>query len=498
MGMAVARKKAVTGRAAKAPVAREVRAWEDDPLSEGAQPVERPVPRLPKARMKLAFDAPKPPPGLYDPGTPEFRWWTAAEALSRAMAFWQPVLPKGTTWQRGSELTVRLDAGEKLNAFYNRETLTFFHATVKGQTVFSGESPDVLAHECGHAILDAIRPELWNAMSHEVAAFHESFGDISALLAALQLPSVRAQVLVETGGVLNRTSRVSRVAEQLGWAVRQRTPCAADPDCLRNAVNCFFYQPPDKLPIVGPAATLSSEPHNYSRVFTGAFLLTLTGMVLTLSRQPDAEIVRQASLDAARLLVAAVRAAPIAPNYMAQVAAQFVTADQTMFDGKYAAAIDNGFVGKGVLTSTGTAAARAFAAAPAAAAAAAAASGAAAGRFGARRATAALPVVTLSGLDFGLGDRPILCDAPSDGQRLAVAAIADDGGPLAPASSEETARGFLRELLVRATVERPGVEDDDRTHTHALVEEGGALRVVRRLFDAGLPLARGRPVRRPV
>jgi len=55
----------------------------------------------------------------------------------------------------------------------------------------SGESPDVVCHELGHALLDSFKPQLFDAASMEVAAFHESFGDMSALLSALQLPSVR-------------------------------------------------------------------------------------------------------------------------------------------------------------------------------------------------------------------------------------------------------------------------------------------------------------------
>jgi hypothetical protein len=92
------------------------------------------------------------------------------------------------------------------------------------------------------------------AASIEVAAFHESFGDMSALLSALQLPSLREGVLAETGGVLHRASRLSRLAEQLGWAIRQSVPSAVEPDCLRNAVNTFFYRDPDTLPTMAPMA----------------------------------------------------------------------------------------------------------------------------------------------------------------------------------------------------------------------------------------------------
>jgi hypothetical protein len=95
--------------------------WEDDPLSEGAVPIERPVPKFPKGKLRVAIDGPQPPPGNHETGTPEFRYWTAADALTRALAFWTPILPKGTTWQIGRELSVKLDAGDNLNAVYNRQ-----------------------------------------------------------------------------------------------------------------------------------------------------------------------------------------------------------------------------------------------------------------------------------------------------------------------------------------------------------------------------------------
>ncbi|MDQ4098726.1 MAG: hypothetical protein M3144_12780, partial [Actinomycetota bacterium] len=94
-----------------------------------------------------------------------------------------------------------------------------------------------------------------------------------------------------------------------------------------------------------------------------------------------------------------------------------------------------------------------------------------------------LPQVTLAGFDFGLGDRPVRVRAAGEAPRLAVAASANDGGPAAAASPEDAARGFLRELLVRNRITTPGVDPGDRLHTHEVVEEGDALRVVRRLVD---------------
>jgi hypothetical protein len=40
-----------------------------------------------------------------------------------------------------------------------------------------------------------LKPALFEIAAIEAAAFHESFGDMSAILTALQLPSVRQAVL---------------------------------------------------------------------------------------------------------------------------------------------------------------------------------------------------------------------------------------------------------------------------------------------------------------
>src|SRR5258705_13779228 len=129
----------------------------------------------------------------------------------------------------------------------------------------------------GHACLDAHRPELFDAPFVEAGAFHESFGDMSAILSALQLPSVRAVAL--SGVKSYKASALSRCAEQLGWAIRQIDKTAVDPDCLRNAYNAFQYVDPASLPDNAPATKLSAEVHSFSRVFTGAFYEILSGML---------------------------------------------------------------------------------------------------------------------------------------------------------------------------------------------------------------------------
>ncbi|MFT3764735.1 MAG: hypothetical protein QM820_04350 [Minicystis sp.] len=241
-----------------------------------------------------------------------------------------------------------LDRGAEFNAFYDRRALSFFHGAAAGRTVFSGESPDIVFHEFGHAVLDAIRPQLWDVMAFETAAFHESFGDMSAILAALQLRETRLAVLAETGGDLARSSRLSRLAEQLGWAIRQRTPDAVDADCLRNAVHSLSYVPPRRLPMIAPASVLSREPHSLSRVFTGAFFEALAGMFASRATHTEADL-QDVAVDMGRYLVQAVIVAPVVSSYFARVGALLARA-AAADSPAYAAAIRAAMVRRGIVS----------------------------------------------------------------------------------------------------------------------------------------------------
>jgi hypothetical protein len=175
-----------------------------------------------------------------------------------------------SSWPRTDNLVCFPRAGRQLNAFYDGRSLKFFYGNnpQTGKTVFTCESSDVVTHELGHAILDTWRPDLWTVQSVEILAFHESFGDILAILAAFARNELIDFVLAETGGDLKKSNVVSRLAEEMGAAIYASLNRQAD--SLRNAVNDFKYTPPEQLPY-NPLDGLGSEPHNFSRLFTGAF-----------------------------------------------------------------------------------------------------------------------------------------------------------------------------------------------------------------------------------
>jgi hypothetical protein len=456
----------------------EVLGWEDDPQS-GAKPVKRPAPKLATAPLELGIKGSAPEAKLYKPGTSKFRYWAAADGLRRGADFWGSLMPKGTTWQPGKKLTANLDEGEDLNAYYDREGLSFFHYTIGKSTVYSGESPDVLCHELGHAVLDAIRPELWDTMSAEVAAFHESWGDMSAILSALQLKSVRQAVLTETSSRFYRTSRVSRLAEQLGWAIRQMRPELVEPDCLRNAVNAFFYKSPLTLPPSGPSATLSSEPHSFSRVFTGAFFEALASMLRSVSKDPSEEELLQVSTDMGTLLVDAIAHAAIVPEYFSQVAAHIIEADAHLFKGQYRDSVKGAFSRRGILsldaaTSAGVSRDRR--------------------RKGLIDETVQPSIIHISidGADYGLGEQSLWVQAPSQVKRFDASPASLDHGSLQTPSSENTARAFVEYLIRRGRVKTDEHGDTElrivqpEIHkTHKLIKREDRLALVRITFDCG-------------
>ncbi|MBT9585770.1 hypothetical protein IV102_20685, partial [bacterium] len=158
--------------------------------------------------------------------TPEDRRHFAANAfaaVNKAVNIFQEAYGSPVQWATGkSQLEVTADAGEQLNAYYSRWEggLFFFHSKdVQAQeVVYSAGSGEVVAHEAGHAILDAIRPGYFEAWSPDPGAFHESFGDLLALLISLKDDRVLDRVVEQTGGDLSQPNLAAALGEQLGRA----------------------------------------------------------------------------------------------------------------------------------------------------------------------------------------------------------------------------------------------------------------------------------------
>ena len=305
-----------------------IRVFLNDPAARGDRLVAVAPPReTDRGAWAFRVQGTAPAARPYDPDTSEFLYWQLAAALDRGKRLWTRLAPRPGTWTPGPVLPAVPVAGKDLNAFYDRQALRFFRDVdaKTGAAVESGESPDVSTHEQGHAILDALRPDLWNAPHFEVAAFHEAFGDLAAIFVALAEPVLDADVVAATRADPARSNLVSRLAEELGGAVRDAYgPDAAPRGALRDAVNRFRYTDPTKLPDSAPAASLSAEPHSFCRIMTGAVWDVLVALFRATPGDDRAAALAGAAEKTARICVAAADTAPSGADFFGRVARRLV------------------------------------------------------------------------------------------------------------------------------------------------------------------------------
>ena len=297
-------------------------------------------PNRPAGRAAFTFvDAV--PQGTFAPGTPEFLFWQCREAGLAAIDAWEAFAGPLTAWQGNRKrLPLRQDAGDDLNAYYDRDSFSFFHRTVASTTYFSGASADVVAHEVGHGLLDALRPDLWDAAFLEAGAFHEAFGDCMAVLTALHDTETRAKLLA-AAPTLRKKNFVESTAENLSDAIRRLQPThnAAEP---RHAFNTFKYQIPETLPDSGGPGELIDEVHSFGMVFSGCFYDVLAAIFTGSSAQTEASLLAAAGT-AGSLLVAAAASAVITPRFFQSVGRAMVLADEQQNGGANRALIREAF-----------------------------------------------------------------------------------------------------------------------------------------------------------
>ena len=137
------------------------------------------------------------------PGTEEFDYVHTFSIVRQTLTMYERALGGiKLPWQWNSSsntdpLNVFPRAGVTANAFYSRtlKALKFFYFTPQGKpTVHTCQSLDIVSHETGHAVLDALKPS-WLLANNppQTGGLHESFGDLTAIFLALsQMDQVEA------------------------------------------------------------------------------------------------------------------------------------------------------------------------------------------------------------------------------------------------------------------------------------------------------------------
>lgn len=319
----------------------------NDPLAGAkAPPLRKKAKRKNRPASRASFSLPAAPPeNAFEPGTPEFLFWQCRDASLAALGAWESFAGPHLSWQ-GNRKKIQLipDAGDDLNAFYDRASVSFFRHDIGAKTYFSGNSTDVVAHEVGHGLLDAIRPDLWDATFLETGAFHEAFGDCIALLTALNDATTRRKLL--DNGSLRKRNFVEATAEELSEGIKRIAPNhnAAVP---RRALNKFQYQLPSSLPFDGPPGTLINEVHSFGMVFSGC-IWDLVAEIFASTSGSSADL-RKAAKTAGKLLVEGSKAAPLSARFFQSVGRSMVLADETLNAGANHEHITRAFQKHGVL-----------------------------------------------------------------------------------------------------------------------------------------------------
>ena len=344
------KKKAKPARRARAPrrnAADKINFAPNDLRVVGDLPIRvvTPHPDRPRGRADFAFPAPAPALAQHQSGTQAFLYWQCREAVLRALAAfesatgapvvaWAPQVP--------NPLPVIPNAGVKLNAFYNRLSLSFFQHATGTNVTMSGASTDVVAHELGHALLDSIRPSLFHSALPEHSAFHESFGDCVALLTALDDADTR-DALLSASPTLASVNFAEAILESLAHGVRLALGPTHPSSEPRHAFNVFKWQLPELLPVSGTPDVLSRQSHSLSRVFTGCFYDTIRFMFASARRKTSGQLAT-AARTAGRLLVEGARNANLDVRLFQSVGQAMVRADDALNGGRNVDAIRQAFL----------------------------------------------------------------------------------------------------------------------------------------------------------
>lgn len=261
---------------------------------------------------------------------------------------------QASRWAKVNNLVVVPRAGNDLNAYYDRSHLKFFYYTnpKTKKTLYTCVSADIVAHEFGHAFLDILRPDLFSMQSYEAWAFHESFGDITAILSIMQWDQVLDKAIAQTGGNLLQSNIISRLAEEMGQAIYQLTGGREGhlAFALRDAVNNFKYVDPSKLKDNTRDDVLSRECHNFSRVWTGTWYEIMVKMYqknMTEGMDPKTALIAARDTSAIYLLHASLYADTT--RFFDALARQMLHIDKTTNNNKYQTIMEEVFTKRDIL-----------------------------------------------------------------------------------------------------------------------------------------------------
>lgn len=321
----------------------------NDPRSKNP-PHRKIKPRPDRKASAIGFTFPKMPvEAEYPQMDPDFVAWQSREAALLTLEVIDGLGVPIVGWRgKATKKTIKFVPidGADTNAYYDPKLGVMFDAaSIGGKDFFASASVDIVAHEIGHGILDALRPELFDSNYFEVAAFHEAFGDCIAMTVALHDDETRRLLLKSKGGV-DKANFVEVFGEDLSNAiglVYGKDQNAAKP---RRGLNKYKWAFHDTLPDKGHG--LIGEVHSFGQVFSGCFLDVIRNIFAN-AKKKDSSTLLAATRSAATLLLFAATKAPHEPRFFASVGRVMALEDERLNGGKNRLVISDAFEGHNLL-----------------------------------------------------------------------------------------------------------------------------------------------------
>ncbi|HUS00265.1 MAG TPA: hypothetical protein VMY77_00975 [Chitinophagaceae bacterium] len=206
-------------------------------------------------------------------GDPRFHQQQVYAVVMTVIAQFEKALGRKIIWSHTNEdgennftekLRIYPHAMRQQNAYYSPEKVAllfgYFQASenwsgnnVPGAAIFTCLSPDIVAHEVTHAILDSMHPYLRKDTNPDMLAFHEGFSDIIALLQRFTFTSVvEEQIRNSKGDLLSPQNLLGDIAIQFGQSVSDN----------RRALRSFLVENDEN----GKSRLVEPDPRKYHTI----------------------------------------------------------------------------------------------------------------------------------------------------------------------------------------------------------------------------------------
>ena len=142
--------------------------------------------------------------------------------------------------------------------------------------IYSSDSPDIIAHETAHAIIDSIAPALYHSSYAQSKAIHEGIADFCAFVLATTMTKLRRRLLEKAGYELRNAADLVQIARQYG---QQRL--SDQKSFLRSLSNEAKLSEVD-----------GTKPHKLSAVLSGLLLDVICDEYKAKIRDPETQRTR--------------------------------------------------------------------------------------------------------------------------------------------------------------------------------------------------------------